>query len=245
MVRIDGLDEPLRLQLSRYSLIDSLYVIYAYVQYLQFRQPLPTDIEVDQRVVGGQRHDKPFHEWELDLLSRQLLQHARMAGKFSLRRWNEFANTVNSLKALEDAISERTGTLLRDNILLELGRLAYRQFPWQERPNARRLVRYYKIFNDPEVDKIIQSEMGLTATEIYLLGLAFTGHFLNHFAFPYPMTLNEIGVSEEKTKLFVRHFSVPLSKLVDLAKASELRDENFAFSQNPLKIFPMVHVGLN
>lgn len=243
MIRIDDLLEPLKRRLSRYPLIESLAVIHAHMQHLQFGNPTPKTIELDAAVASKTGHDRNYYEWELDLLSRELLQCAPMTGSFSLSRWTEFAGTLNMLKELDNAISLRAGDLMKENILLELGRIAYREFPWQEHPNHWRLTRYYKIFGDPAVDAIINAEIGLTAKEMYLLGLAFTGHFITKFGYPYPVDLTVIGITDEKRRIFMQRFSKPLSELSRMAANSEFRDENFNYSANPLRVFPMAHVG--
>ena len=159
MIQIDDLLDALRKQLARYSLVESLFVVHSYMQYLQFNQPMPKLIEIDPAVAAKMGYERNCYEWELDLLSRQLLQHAPVAGIFSLTRWGEFANTLNLLKQLDNAISQRAGKLIDDNIFLEVGRIAYRQFPWQERPNSWRLARYYKIFGNSAVDAIVNAEI--------------------------------------------------------------------------------------
>lgn len=245
MIQIDDLLEQVRRQLSRYSLIESLFVVFGHMQYLQFNQPIPDGIQLDPAVAAVSGYDRKFFEWELDLLSRELLQYAPMTGRFSLTRWSEFASTLNLFKEIDNTISERTGRLLEENIFLELGRLAYREFPWQERPNHWRLTRYYKIFGDASVDAIIEAEIGLTAKELYVLGLALIGHFRTRFAYDYPVDFSVIGITDDKRRRFMRHFSAPLSDLIKKAAASELRDMNFVYSQNPLRIFPIVHTGLD
>ena len=245
MIQIDDLLEQVRRQLSRYSLIESLFVVFGHMQYLQFNRAVPDSIQLDPAVAAASGYDRHFYEWELDLLSRELLQHAPLTGQFSLTRWSEFASTLNLFKDVDNTISERAGRLLGENILLELGRLAYREFPWQERPNQWRLTRYYKIFGDAAVDAIIEAEIGLTAKELYILGLALTGHFITHFAYDYSADFSAIGITDEKRRRFMRHFSRPLSELSKMAKVSELRDVNFVYSQNPLRIFPIVHAGVD
>ena len=243
-VRIEDLLCRLRARLSRYSLIESLWVIYCHIQYLQFDKRVPEGIEMDPAVVAAVGYGRNYYEWELDLLSRALLQYAPLAGRFSLTRWDEFAGTVNLLKDMDNEISGRMGELLRHNIFLELNRIAFRQFHWQERPNSWLLIRYYKIFGAPALNEILEATIGLTARELYFLGLAYTGHYLHSFDYPYPVDFSAFDITREKLGCFMRHFSKPLSELVKMAPRTELRNEDFAYSKNPLQIFPMVHVGV-
>lgn len=244
MIQIDDLLDHLRRQLGRYSLIDSLDFIFAQMQHKQFGRKLPTTIEPDPEAGADTGQNRDFYEWELDLLCRELLQYAPIAGQSTLRRWNEFAATLNLLRHIDESIAKRAGETMQENILLEIGRIAYRTFPWQERPNAWQLVRYYKIFGAPALDAIIQAEIGITAKQLYILGFAFTGYFLTRFVYPYHTDFSIIGVDKETLKRFLRRFAAPLSELIKMAPQTEFRDENFCYSQNPLRIYPLVHTGV-
>jgi hypothetical protein len=239
---IEDLLEQLRVRLSRYSLIDSLRVVYHYIQYLQFGSAMPEGIEIEPSIAAASGYDRHYYEWELDLLSRELLQYAPMGGQFSLTRWNEFAGTVDLLKHIDNEIAIRGGAFFQENIFREVNRIAFREFPWQERPNNWRLIRYYKIFGAPSLDRVLRDQIGLSAQQLYFLGLAYTGHYLHSFDYAYPQDFSQFGVSDADLRRFMRHFSRPLSELVKLAPQSELRNEDFAYSQNPLEIYPLVHL---
>jgi hypothetical protein len=80
MIQIDDLLLTLRRQISRYSLVDSLFVVYAHMQHLQFGQPLPNSIEMNPEVASKKGYERGIFEWELDLLTRELLQYAPLFG---------------------------------------------------------------------------------------------------------------------------------------------------------------------
>ncbi len=69
--------KPLRNHISRVALVESLGVIRAYMQHLQFRRPMPSDIEVALYFWNAQTNvEKKVHEWELDVLAREILRSA-------------------------------------------------------------------------------------------------------------------------------------------------------------------------
>jgi len=71
--------KPLRNHLRNLALIESLGAIRAYVQHLQFRTRFPSDIEVpDWFLQAGSNVEKKVFEWELDVLTRELLIHASL-----------------------------------------------------------------------------------------------------------------------------------------------------------------------
>ncbi len=71
-----------------------------------------------------------------------------------------------------------------------------------------------------------------------------TGHFLTKFAYSFPISFVDLGVSDEKFKRFLQHFATPLSELIKMASASEFRNEDFSYSQNPLRIYPLARTGI-
>jgi hypothetical protein len=69
--------KPLRNHLRKVTLIESLGVIRAYMQHLQFKVGFPSDIDVPAWFLQARSNvEKKVYEWELDVLSRELLIHA-------------------------------------------------------------------------------------------------------------------------------------------------------------------------
>ena len=130
--------KPLRNHLRKLNLIDSLRVIYAYVQHLQFGQPMPHDIEIMPFFTcATNRFDKNVFEWELDTLVLELLVNASYpdssVASDTLRRWDCFAGINNKLRRFEHCVAELYPP---GSMLVEIHRIAHRQFHWQRRPQA-------------------------------------------------------------------------------------------------------------
>jgi hypothetical protein len=62
--------KPLRNLLRQYPLMESLSVVHAYTQYLQFSRPLPSDIDVNPIIYARHKPERQIYEWQLDLLAR-------------------------------------------------------------------------------------------------------------------------------------------------------------------------------
>jgi len=245
VIDIRDLHADLRKQLLRYPLVESLLVIYNYVQNLQFNRPIDASIEIDTRIAKAPKIHKGYYEWDLDILCRELLQHAPIHGLFSLSRWAEYSATINALRKLENQIAERMGDALAKNILMELGRIAHHQFPWQTPPNNRTLTRYYKIFSHPLLIDIFHRRLGVAPRDYYILGLVLLGHFMTRFSLAYPLNPSDIGITVNDFKSFAGRLSAPLSTQITLAQKSTIHDENFSFAQNPLRSRPLIHLSLN
>jgi hypothetical protein len=231
--------KPLRNHLSRVPLIESLGVVRAYTQHLQFGTRLPRDIETDPQFLRADRVGKRVFEWELDIMARELLINAvdteNPYGLETLRQWRYFSGAINKLRDLENKIGIPKGMAL-----LELHRLAHRQFPWQKPMVA--LQRYFRIFDAPALDLIIERKIGIHAKDLYLIGLALTGIYLEKFGLDYPPRIEIAGIDREKLDVFLRHCSADMS--VIRAKARELQElnENYAYATNPLRICPLIRV---
>ena len=118
---------------------------------------------------------------------------------------------MNRLKNIENEITKQFYS--KDNVLLEMYRLAHREFPWQSLPSSIWINRYYKNFSHPKLDAIIQRVTGLTAQELYMFGLGLTGFYLQTFALDYPARIELPNIAPEKFDLFLQRFSKDLSEI--------------------------------
>src|SRR5713226_9709947 len=132
---------------------DSLYVIWAYCQFLQVNDfQIPDDIQIANQFLNAHPRQGILAEWTLEQMAREVIRHADEEPRRgrTLRQWDTVAAIANALRDLEDAIyAELVGG---QRIHLELMRIAHRQFVWQQhRFNWKPIIRYYKLFNTPEI----------------------------------------------------------------------------------------------
>lgn len=243
MLDIFGDYKPLRNQLRQAQLAESLGVMRAYLQHLQFRQSFPNDIEVVPQFLNAKtKPEKMVFEWELEVLVREIIINAvpsdMLALPVDLRRWNHFSGAVNRLKNLENEIAK--AYYGKENVLLEFYRLAHREFPWQTLPSAIWINRYYKIFSHPQLDAIIQRVTGLTAKELYTFGLGLTGFYLQTFALDYPTRIEIADIAPEKFDLFLKRFATDIGTMKKMMEGSEQLNENYVYTLNPLRQYPMI-----
>ena len=234
--------KPLRNHLRKVELLDSLGVIRAYVQHLQFGTPFPHDIEVPAWFLQASDVGKHVFEWELDILVREVLINADSSARYggdTLRRFNYLAGAVNKLKDLENSVA---GINPEGSILLELHRIAHRQFPWQRGPTRVMMGRYYRIFSRVPLEAILKRKLGLTAKELYRLGLVVSAIYLDTFALTYPPKIEIPGLNLEKLDRILSHFAIPMVELREKARASQELNENYAYVFNPLRIHPLVWI---
>ena len=124
--------KPFRNKVSLLSIEDTFFVIWAYSQKLQIKDfRIPKGIEVHQTFLESQIPQSILAEWELEILTKEvILNGGAVATKgHTFRSWSTLADIVNQLKTLENEIYRLYGS--GDNILMELIRIAHRQFVWQ------------------------------------------------------------------------------------------------------------------
>jgi hypothetical protein len=163
---------------------EALRVIWAYSRYLDDGDfQMPTDIEINQQFIALDHQGKWITQWDLEILAKEIILNAGDFRLFyrSLRIWNGLADTVNSLRDFENNIS----SVGSENILIELNRIAHRQFTWQENSAVPMLVRHYDIFNDAAINEMCLARLGLSVDQIYLCGIAFVSNYLQEFRHLY------------------------------------------------------------
>ncbi len=239
--------KPLRNHLREVPLTRSIGVIRGYLQHLQFNEKLPTDIQVIPKFLSAKHKvEKGVYEWELEILAREIIINSPDSDYFAfpkdLRRWDHFSGAVNKLKDLENEVAKLYG---KENVLLELFRLAHRQFPWQVRPNGIWINRYYKIFSHPQLDSILQRVIGLNAQELYTFGLALTGTYLNWFALHYPATIQIGNIDAKKFDLLLPHFATDMNTMRKLMTQSQQINDTYVYALNPLRKFPLIRMVFN
>lgn len=238
--------KPLKNHLRQVELVESLSVIRAYAQYLQFNEQIPKDIEVASYVLTAKDWiKKTFYPWELETLAREIIINSQEPNSMlftkTLRKWSYFSSAVNKLKELENNMAQFYSS---ESVLLELYRIAHRQFPWQSLSYATQLTRYFKIFSHKELDKIIQRVIGINLKELYTLGLAIIGAYLKHFILFYPPNIQIGSIDRGKLDSFLNYFSGSLGSLrKDLIKNQEF-NENYVYTFNPLRSRPLIRIRI-
>jgi hypothetical protein len=235
--------KPLRNKVAQLCIEDALGVIWAYCNYLQmddFQFPRQ-QIEVRPEFLNLELPRGWVPEWELELLAKEVVINAGTAawrGR-TLRTWNTLAEIVNSLKSLEDRIYGAFGS--PESVLVEMIRMAHRQFIWQgNRPSASLIVRYFKIFSRPAIDEICQARIGLDIWQTYMCGVACIGHFLHRPTLTVPFTSNIDALPIELFEKFFAFMSKPIYELRAVLKSEQQYNANFAYAYNSLRAYPLV-----
>jgi hypothetical protein len=237
--------KPIRNKITLLSIEESLGVIWAYCQYLQidnFR--FPKEIEVADSYLQLDIPQTWISEWELELLAKEVILNGNALptkGR-TLRAWKTLSELINSLKDLENRIYGDFGS--PQDVLVELIRIAHRQFIWQANPpNSASIIRYFKIFNRPAIDQICQARIGLNVWQTYMCGTACMGFFLDRPAIAIPFKSEIKALSVELFETFFAFTSKSIAELKSQLKSEQQYNANFAYAYNSLRAFPLVKMS--
>lgn len=238
---------PLRNHIRQTNIIASLRAIHAHVQLQHFSQPLPNYIINAPLGYGNSKGLYDFlnyhiFPWELEIIAKESILHGSIVnGRRSLEDWNYLAKVVNQLKSIEGKIAKIYSN--KSNALIELYRVAHRQFGWQIRPDLEYIARYWEIYSSPKLKKVIYDSFHLTVEEIYLLGFTFIGVYQDKIALYYPPDIQLKHLTNEHADKFLAHYSLPLNELKALIKEKQEMNEKFVYAYNPLKAYPLIRTG--
>jgi len=237
--------KPLRNNLRKLCLEDSLFVIWNYTQYLQFGKKISEMIEVDPALVRSKDTIswRP-HEWELELLTKEIIINSQetCSLSISLKSWHYFFNVLIKLRVLRDEIAKTY--IDEENALTEFYRIAHRQFLWQSRPNLKFLFRYYKIFSDFTINDIVQKIVGINVHDLYFIGLAFIEIYSNKpdISLPLKVDLDKVGINLDKVNIFLNFTSEKLSILKEKIVEEQEFNDKFEYSYNPIRAYPIIRM---
>lgn len=237
--------KPIRNKIASLAVDDSLAVIWGYCQYLQISGfAFPPEIEVSRRFLSLDVPQKWISEWTLELLAKEVILNGNPASSKNrtLRTWNTLSEIINLLMSFENRIYGHFGS--DKKILLELVRIAHRQFIWQgNSPNAASIIRYFKIFSRPAIDKICEEQLGLNIWETFMCGVACMGFFLYRPAMNAPFKSEIKALAPEKIERFLSFCCKSLSDLKPLLKSEQSYDENFAYAYSSLRAYPLIRTA--
>jgi hypothetical protein len=240
--RVNGPYKKFRNQLNQYATEDIWYVLRAYMNYLQFEQPFPSDIEYPLNIeTNRNRPNGVIYEWELAFIARESLRFGQVLNahtKKDIRLFQNFSKLTTSCVTFKEALYQQYGN--PQNVLQEFERMSHEQFPWQE--NMRfKFDRYYQLYSYPNMQPYFQEKFGMSVDDWYKLGGTVAGWFLNNPTAPLDIGIDVPGLTENDLRVFLETVSRPINVLKDKLLETKY-NEDFQYSFNPLTYYPVVQI---
>lgn len=236
--------KPLRNQFSKYNVIDSLHLIWAYARNYTFDLPFPKDIPLSDKFLNSKNlHERRYFgipEFELEFLMKEMILHCEE--KQTNKSLKQQGNTPKLINYLRYTLSEGIDSkfTLGGNIFAEFKRLAHRQFIWQRNVFSNHIFRYYKVFSEPTLAEIIKNRFDLTTYELFVIGFFFFRHLSEYYRVQLPINSTTPQLSNEKIAKFLEHFSIPLDQIRAELKEYQQINENLFYTYNPIKSHPIL-----
>jgi hypothetical protein len=238
--------KPLSNQLYKLNFSESLYVFWALAEFYEHRRLIPRDIVVpDQILLSRDLKERPLHMWDLELLVRELIIHegGKMDPSQSLTRASNLANLVNKLRAVNETIGAAINTQAREELFV---RIPHQQFAWQEDIDPAYITRYFKIWSDPKLDKLVREVHGFTVHELYSHGVALWGYFLSNSFFAPEAPIRVTTLTADSIKRFLEIVALPRESLAMRLRKERNIDTNFLYSRGSQRRYPLIrfaHAG--
>lgn len=231
--------KPFRNYMRRFDLLTGLTALWGYSLHLTDGRPLPAGYAAGKppSVVTPLSHH--VHPWDLDILARELILNAGSGGDRDLRRWDHLATAINHVHRLDEAAfmeSPNPG----DDVLLDLHRMAHRQFPPQTKVDVNATMRSFKIFGHVALEPIVVRELGMTMRQFTLLWMALSGHFLKHWGLSTTQDYSVVGIPKEASAAFLSRIACPIDKLRTETSGRQSYGRDWLYTWNPLQATPLV-----
>ena len=234
--------KPLRNFLRGFNLWSGLGTTYFYTQYLQFGRKLPDQLKNNPLRLGQSNIASGLFGHLLELLAREVILNGQSRGGQPLNAAGAAFKAMNMIHRLEGKSWELHGSRSED-IILQLSRIAFQQFPWQSLPTNGVLARYHMLYAHPLVAGMVETEFGMTTGELFQLILFFAEEMLRRPTLAFEFLRD----AEESIRAPVLALSDRISRSSDELRTAMVErqsyDVNWAYSFNPLRAFPLVHAG--
>jgi hypothetical protein len=234
--------KPLRNFLRGFNLWSGLGAVYCYMQYLQFDRPLPEQLKNGPLKLGKNNLDAGLHAHLVELLARELILNAPARGGKPFTTAGSAFKAMDMIHKLDDKSWGLHGSR-SDDILLQLSRIAFKQFPWQSPLTNGVLTRYHMLFSHPLVAPMVEAEFSMTANELFQLILLLTEELTHRPTLAFAFLPSAEQSIREPVLALCDRISQSSNALRSLMVERQSFDVNWAYSFNSLRAFPLVHAG--
>lgn len=232
--------KPFRNYMRRFGLVPSLQQLWGYVLHIAEKQPLhPSLAEGKPAHVDMVSH---LHPWDLEILVREVILNAGDRGSDGLSRWNELATAVNHIRRLEGV--PYTPGDERANVMVDLQRMAHRQFRWQSgsAKRAAQIVRALKVFGSDQLDAKVRDQTGMDMRQLLRLGMVVNGGLLNRPVLWLATDYSPIGISPGASRAFLERLTCDLITLRDRTRESQQYNDAWLYAAFPLEHTPLIRL---
>jgi len=232
--------KPFRNYMRRFPTLPTLIALWSYARHVFDGESLPPGLPIGlpRSLVPLNAH---FYPWELEILVRETLLHAESgSGELDLRYWRTLAKAINHIRRLDDCLAARTDA---PSLLLELNRIAHRQFRWQERQDLSWITRILRIYGTESIDRLVLDELGMTTRQFVQLGAHIAGNFISKWGLSTAGDYAVLGISREASRRIFERLTCDLTELRAQLHEQQCYDPAWLYTWNPLEQRPLIKIN--
>lgn len=232
--------KPFRNYMRQFALGPSLQQLWGYFIYIAENR------ELHPALAAGKppQLDLAAHlyPWDLEILVREVILNADTHGSDGLHQWNGLAAAVNHIRRIE-GVPYADGED-RANIMVDLQRIAHRQFRWQSASakGAAQIVRAWKIFGSDELDAKVREQTGMDMRQLLRLGMAVAGSLLNRPILDLGTDYSAIGVPPDVARPLLERLTCELPTLRERTRQSQQYNDAWLYASFPLEHTPLIRL---
>lgn len=231
--------KPFRNYMRTFAVVPSLLQLWGYFVCVTENRVLDRSLGIGK----PPRLDIKAHlyPWDLEILVREVVLNASRHGNDGLHQWNGLAKAVNHIRRLEGVPYEGEG---RADIMIDLQRIAHRQFRWQS-GNANRasqIVRAWKIFGGDELDAKVLTKTGMSMHQLLRLGMAVTGGLINRPALNLRTDYSVLKVPPAASRQLFERLTCDLPNLRERTRQCQQYNDAWLYASFPLEHTPLIRL---
>jgi hypothetical protein len=232
--------KPLRNYLRKFDRGQMLGAIWFLANHVDFGSPLPDWLAGANPRRSTDKLTLGFFLWELDTLAREAILHCPEVGGKRVTDWDSVRRAINRLKKTEE---EALSPVSEDDVFAEIGRIAHRQFHWQQGISHQDLTRTRLIYSEPRMNDAVVGTFSLSAEQVTQGGFALVATFLKYQAILPIWARNvekQLGYNVEP---LIAALTTTMPAMRKRCLELQSLDQDWAYTFHPLWLHPMVSLG--
>lgn len=199
---------------------------------------LPSSNETVRTDQGSTKLREILYKWEIAILAREIVLNATPEGKLRLRPWPGMARVLNMLRQVDNDMAGAHMT--RDQAYNSLTPTGQLQFPWQRQYQFNSFMRYFKVFSEPDVERLLLRETGVSTKDWFFVGFAAAGFLQRECGISAHQDYRPVGIELELSKTVFGKLSQSFEELRGNVNYSARYDDTWMYTWNPLEAKPLV-----
>jgi len=187
------------------------------------------------------RSDQEIHDWELELLAREVLLRCRRPFFVNAEiDKNVLPKSINYVRKIKNSISAKNARSSQSAIKA-IFPLFHEQFHWQDDDFLAKAARYSKILAHPLTKEAVEEDLRMSLRSLYIIGIAIAGSLTRKMELHWRDYYQTPEVPRNHVERFFELCAAELNELRSQIRAEQKYDRTWALTYNPLRGKPLFY----